>query len=32
MNKQVEFGSSARDNVIKGIDILADAVVFNIRT
>jgi chaperonin GroEL len=27
MNKQVEFGSSARDNVIKGIDILADAVV-----
>ena len=27
MNKQVEFGSSARDNVIKGIDVLADAVV-----
>ena len=27
MNKQVEFGSTARENLVKGIDILANAVV-----
>ena len=27
MSKQVEFGSSARNNLVKGIDTLADAVV-----
>jgi chaperonin GroEL len=27
MSKQVEFGSTARENLVKGIDILADAVV-----
>ena len=27
MNKNVEFGSSARKNLVKGIDILANAVV-----
>ena len=27
MNKKVEFGSSARKNLVKGIDTLANAVV-----
>ena len=27
MSKQVEFGSKARTNLVKGIDILANAVV-----
>ena len=27
MSKQVEFGSTARENLVKGIDILANAVV-----
>ena len=27
MSKQIEFGSEARNNLVKGIDILADAVV-----
>ena len=27
MNKQVQFGTEARNNIIKGIDTLADAVV-----
>ena len=30
--KKVEFGSDARANLVKGIDILADAVVSNFRT
>ena len=27
MSKQIEFGSEARNQLVKGIDILADAVV-----
>jgi chaperonin GroEL len=27
MNKQVQFGTDARTNLVKGIDTLADAVV-----
>ena len=27
MSKQVEFGSEARNNLVRGIDTLADAVV-----
>ena len=32
MSKQVILGSDARTNLVKGIDILADAVSINIRT